>query len=304
MSTATSAPVTLGGKKLNISNLGKVLYPETGFTKGEVIDYYLRIAPFILPHLRDRSLTLKRYPNGVNDQHFYEKNCPEYRPDWIKTAAVPTVKGGNIEYCMVQDRPSLIWVANLASIELHTSLAKAKHPDRPTAMVFDLDPGAPATIVNCCRIALHLRTLLEKLNLESFAKTSGGKGLHLYVPLNTPSATFDATKELSYTLSSMLQLRFPDEVTATMAKALRPGKVYVDWAQNDRSKTTACAYSLRARPHPTVSTPVTWDDVEQTSGACEPSALTFETDQSLQRNADYGDLFAPVLTLKQRLPKL
>jgi len=241
------AELVVEGKKLAVSNLNKVLYPKVGFTKGQVIDYYIRIAPVLLPHLRDRPLTMKRYPNGVDAEFFYEKNCPSHRPKWVQTAKVWS-EGNNriMHYCLAQDLPTLVWAANLADLELHTSLAKKKDVARPTMMVFDLDPGAPADIVQCCQVGLWLRDLLTKMKLKAFAKTSGSKGLQVYVPLNT-SATFDQTKDLSRALAQHLEGEHGNLVTANMSKALRKGKVFVDWSQNDEHKTTICVYSLRPR---------------------------------------------------------
>jgi bifunctional non-homologous end joining protein LigD len=291
------------GKKLPVSNLNKVLYPKAGFTKGQVIDYYIRIAPVLLPHLRDRPLTMKRYPNGVEAEFFYEKNCPAHRPKWVKTAKVWS-EGNNrtMDYCLAQDLPTLVWAANLADLELHTSLARKKDVSRPTMMVFDLDPGAPANIVQCCQVGLWLRDLLSTMKLKSFAKTSGSKGLQVYVPLNTP-ATFEQTKDLSLALAQYLEHEHPGLVLSKMAKALRKGKVFVDWSQNDEHKTTVCVYSLRAKEEPTVSTPVTWEEVGNCLKKKKADLLTFRCEKTLARVEKMGDLFAPVDTLKQKLPK-
>jgi len=291
------------GKKLAVSNLNKVLYPKVGFTKGQVIDYYIRIAPALLPHLRDRPLTMKRYPNGVDAEFFYEKNCPSHRPKWVQTAKVWS-EGNNriMHYCLAQDLPTLVWAANLADLELHTSLAKKKDVARPTLMVFDLDPGAPADIVQCCQVGLWLRDLLTKMKLKAFAKTSGSKGLQVYVPLNT-AATFDQTKDLSRALAQHLEGEHGSLVTSNMSKALRKGKVFVDWSQNDEHKTTICVYSLRAKEEPTVSTPVTWDEVANCLKRKKADLLKFPSDKTLSRVEKMGDLFAPVEELKQKLPK-
>ena len=301
MSTKTILEVE--GKKLPVSNLDKVLYPKAGFTKGQVIDYYIRIAPVLLPHLRDRPLTMKRYPNGVEAPFFYEKNCPAHRPKWVKTAKVWS-EGNNrtMDYCLAQDLPTLVWAANLADLELHTSLARKKDVARPTMMVFDLDPGAPADIVQCCQVGLWLRDLLATMKLKSFAKTSGSKGLQVYVPLNTPT-TFDQTKNLSRALAEYLEHEHPALVLSKMAKALRKGKVFVDWSQNDEHKTTVCVYSLRAKEEPTVSTPVTWDEVANCLKKKKAELLKFRCEKTLARVEKMGDLFAPVDTLKQKLPK-
>src|SRR5690348_2282239 len=241
--------LTLGGKRVPLSNLDKRLYPS-GFTKGQAIDYYLRIAPMILPHLRSRAITLKRYPNGSRAPFFFEKNCPLHRPDWIKTARILSTRTENkeVNHCLINDRAALLWVANLAALELHVPLAKADRPGRPTVMVFDLDPGAPATLVDCARLGIRLRDLLARLGLQSFPKTSGSKGLHVYVPLNGSGAgvTFDDTKTFALAIASLLARDDPQKVTMNMSKSGRAGKVFVDWSQNDTHKTTVCAYSLRA----------------------------------------------------------
>ncbi|MBA3762651.1 MAG: ATP-dependent DNA ligase [Chthoniobacterales bacterium] len=300
---ADKAELIVEGKKLPVSNLNKVLYPKAGFTKGQVIDYYVRIAPVLLPHLKDRPLTLKRYPNGVDGIFFYEKNCPSHRPAWVKTAKVWS--HGNqrdMHYCLAQDLPTLVWAANLADLELHTSLAKKKDVAKPTVMVFDLDPGPPADIVQCCQVGLWLRDLLGEMKLQSWTKTSGSKGLQVYVPLNTP-ATFDQTKALSRALAEHLERAHPDLVVHKMLKSLRAGKVLVDWSQNDEHKTTVNVYSLRAKEQPTVSTPVTWEEVEKTSKKKDANLLVFRTDDTLQRVEKFGDLFAPINELNQKLPK-
>ena len=287
----------------NLSNPAKLMYPKAGFTKSDVAAYYSGIAPILLNHLRGRALTLKRYPNGSEAQFFYEKNCPTHRPEWIQTVTVPG-KSGSIGYCTITDRRGLLWLAQLASLELHTSLAKAPEYDRPTMMVFDLDPGPPATIVQCIPVGLRLRDLLDRLGLRCFAKTSGGKGLHVYVPLNTPGVTFDDTKRVSNAIALLLARDDPAGVTANMSKALRPGKVFIDWSQNDTHKTTVCVYSLRARERPTVSTPVTWEEVEAAGKGRKRSPLVFEAKDVVERVEKYGDLFAPVLKLRQKLPVL
>jgi bifunctional non-homologous end joining protein LigD len=297
------AQLIVEGKKLSVSNLDKVLYPKTGFTKGQVIDYYIRIAPALLPHLKDRPLTMKRYPDGVEGEFFYEKNCPSHRPKWVKTAKVWSEGNSRImHYCLAQDLPTLVWAANLADLELHTSLARKGKVARPTMMVFDLDPGAPADIVQCCQVGLWLRDLLGQMEMESFAKTSGSKGLQVYVPLNTP-VTFDRTKDLSRTLAQYLEREHPDLVTSNMSKAVRKGKVFVDWSQNDEHKTTVCVYSLRAKEEPTVSTPVTWDEVRNCLKTKKANLLKFRSDQVVARFEKSGDLFAEVERLKQKLPK-
>jgi bifunctional non-homologous end joining protein LigD len=290
-------------RKIPVSNLNKVLYPKAGFTKGQVIDYYIRIAPVLLPHLKDRPLTMKRYPNGVEAEFFYEKNCPSHRPKWVKTARVWSEGNNrNMDYCLAQDLPTLVWAANLADLELHTSLARKKDVARPTMMVFDLDPGAPADIVQCCQVGLWLRELLAAMKLKSFAKTSGSKGLQVYVPLNT-AVTFDQTKDVSRALAQYLEHEHPAKVTSNMSKALRKGKIFVDWSQNDEHKTTICVYSLRAKEEPTVSTPVKWEEVENCLKKKKPELLRFRCEQTLARVDKFGDLFESVEKLKQKLPK-
>jgi bifunctional non-homologous end joining protein LigD len=300
---STKAQLIVAGKKLAVSNLDKVLYPKVGFTKGQVIDYYVRIAPVLLPHLRDRPLTMKRYPNGVEGEFFYEKNCPAHRPSWVKTAKVWSE--GNqrdMYYCLVQDLPTLVWAANLADLELHTSLARKNDVARPTMMVFDLDPGPPANIVQCCQVGIWLRNLLADMKLTSFAKTSGSKGLQVYVPLNAP-VSFDDTKGLSRALAEHLEGEHGGLVVSKMLKSLRSGKVLVDWSQNDEHKTTVCVYSLRAKEEPTVSTPVTWNEVEHCLKKKNPDLLKFRSDHVLTRTEKMGDLFAEVERLRQKLPK-
>src|SRR5436853_1825238 len=240
MSTRTTSTLKVGSKTLEISNLDKVLYPAVGFTKGQVIDYYIRIAPVLLPHLKDRPLTLKRYPNGVNAEFFYEKRCPSHRPGWVKTASVWS-EGNNdyVDFCLANDLPTLVWAANLADLELHTSLS-TKTKERPTALVFDLDPGAPATIVECATVAFWLKEIFDAFKLKVFAKTSGSKGLQLYVPLNTP-VTYEKTKPFAQSLARRLEREHPREVVSKMQKSLRGGRVFIDWSQNDSHKTTVCA---------------------------------------------------------------
>ena len=301
--SSKTAEVELGGRRLKLSNLSKVLYPKAGFTKAQVIDYYVRIAPTLLPHLQDRPMTLKRYPNGVEGEHFYEKMCPRYRPEWVKTAPVFSYgRGENIDFCLFNDLPTLVWAANLADLELHPYLHTAPEIDRPTMMVFDLDPGPPADIVLCCEVALRVRRLFEAVGLACFPKTSGSKGLQVYVPLNTPVG-YDDTKAFSRAVAELLERQEPGLVVSKMLKALRTNKVLVDWSQNDEHKTTVGVYSLRAKERPTVSTPVEWSEVERCLKKSDPSLLSFEWDEVLQRVEKKGDLFAPVLTLKQRLPR-
>jgi bifunctional non-homologous end joining protein LigD len=297
------AQLVVEGKKLAVSNLDKVLYPKVGFTKGQVIEYYIRIAPVLLPHLRDRPLTMKRYPNGVEAEFFYEKNCPSHRPSWVKTAKVWSEGNQRImDYCLAQDLPTLVWAANLADLELHTSLSRKKDVARPTMMVFDLDPGPPANIVQCCQVGLWLRDLLAEMKLKSWAKTSGSKGLQVYVPLNT-AVSYDDTKGLSRALAEHLEREHVDLVVSKMLKSLRTGKVLVDWSQNDEHKTTVCVYSLRAKEEPTVSTPVTWEEVQTCVKKKKADLLKFRCEKTLQRVEKMGDLFEPIEKLKQKLPR-
>lgn len=297
----SNVSVTVEGRELKLSNLDKVLYPEAPFTKGQVIDYYTRIAPVLLPHLRDRPLTLKRYPNGVEAGYFYEKQCPSHRPPWVATA--PVWSGHNqrtIDFCLVNDLPTLVWVANLASLELHTQLHRAPELSRPDSVVFDLDPGAPAALAECQTVALWLREALADLGLETVVKTSGSKGLQLYVPLNSP-ATYDQTKAFARALAQVGERRFPKLVTSNMARELRHGRIFIDWSQNDDHKTTVSVYSLRARPRPTVSAPLHWHEVEEAERAGVALSMP-DAAAALDRVATDGDLFAPLREKVQRLP--
>jgi len=294
----------VGGRKLVVSNLDKILYPEARFTKAQVIDYYIRIAPVLLPHLESRPITLKRYPDGVEGFFFYEKQCPSHRPKWVKTAKVPSNREeGHIDYCVLNGLPALVWAANLADLELHTFLHRAPAITRPTALAFDLDPGAPADIVQCCEVGLWVKALFDELGLQSFPKTSGSKGLQVFLPLNT-ATSYEKTKPFAQAIALRLEREHPDRVVSRMQNALRKGKVLIDWSQNDDHKTTVSVYSLRAKAQPTVSTPVTWDEVQTCWKRKAPDRLRFVSDEVLRRVEKHGDLFAPVLTLKQRLPAL
>jgi len=294
--------VEIAGRQIKLSNLEKVLYPKAGFTKGQVVDYFVRIAPVLLPHLAERPLTLKRYPEGVEGIFFYEKNCPKHKPDWVKTAKVWS-EGNHrfMYYCLVDQLPTLVWLANLADLELHTSLATAEEIHRPTVIAFDLDPGAPANIVQCCQAGLWVRDIFAEFGLQAFPKTSGSKGLQVYVPLNTP-VTYDQTKVFAKAIARLLEDRHPEQVVSDMKKALRTNKVFVDWSQNDDHKTTVCVYSLRAKERPIVSTPVTWNEVANCLKKADPDLLVFTSDEVLKRVEELGDLFEPVLKLKQKLP--
>ena len=301
---AISPVVEVEGKRLSLTNLDKVLYPATGFTKGQVIDYYARIAPALLPHLRGRPVTMKRYPDGVDGEYFYEKNAPKHRPEWVRTAPIWSRHNRrHINYLLVEDLPTLTWLANLASLEIHPSLALATDINCPTMMVFDLDPGAPANIVQCAQVGIWLRDIFAHWGLESFPKTSGSKGLQIYLPLNTPT-TYEVTKLFANALARLLEHEHPDLVVSDMKKEARAGKVFVDWSQNDEHKTTVSVYSLRAREHPTVSTPVAWDEVERALKRKDASLLVFEASRVIERFEKRGDLHAPVLELKQKLPDL
>ncbi len=295
--------MSVGGRTLSLSNLDKVLYPATGTTKAEVIDYYVRIAPFLLPHVEDRPMTLKRYPDGVHAEFFYEKNCPSHRPDWVRVVDVSSERSGTINFCVIDDLPTLVWVANLASVELHPYLHHAPDPSRPTMVVFDLDPGPPAGLVECGRVALRLRDVLARVDLTTVVKTSGSKGLQVYLPLNTPVA-YGQTTSFARALAQLLEREDRIRVVSNMRKDLRRGKVLVDWSQNSEHKTTVGVYSLRARERPTVSTPLAWEEVEGMVAREDPDVLTFDARDVLRRVNEHGDLFAPAVDLRQRLPHL
>lgn len=302
---ATPVEVEIEGRHLSLSNLDKVLYPDAGFTKADVIDYYRRIAPVLLPHLRGRVPTLVRAPDGPAGQVFFEKRCPGHRPKWVKTAVMGRYgRHTGFEGCLVDTLPALMWVANLAALELHTYQATVDDLARPTALVVDLDPGEPATIADCARVALDLRDTLDTLGLAAVVKTSGSKGLHLSVPLNTPGVTDDATKGFALALGQLLESRDPKRVTTVMARAHRRGRVFVDWSQNDRAKTTVAPYSLRIRARPLVSTPVSWNEIEAVHDGGDGDALSFEAPDVAQRVAAHGDLYEGNLTLQQELPSL
>jgi bifunctional non-homologous end joining protein LigD len=302
MSTPTIVEVQ--GRKLSLTNLGKVLYPAIGFSKGQVVDFYVRIAPVLVPHLAGRALTMKRYPGGVDQEYFFEKNAPMHRPDWVKTAPVWSESNHRtIHYILADDLATLVWIANLASIELHPSLSLAADIATPTMIVFDLDPGPPANIVQCAQVGLWVRGIFDHFGLRSFPKTSGSKGLQIYVPLNTETS-YEHTKSFAHAVARLLEQEHPELVVADMKKAVRTNKVFVDWSQNDEHKTTISVYSLRAREHPTVSTPVSWDEVEQALKKKDAARLVFEAKDVLARVEKMGDLFEPVQKLKQKLPQL
>src|SRR5271154_6723829 len=301
-----SAPtiVDVEGRKLKLSNLEKVLYPVSGFTKGQVVDYYVRIAPVLVPHLAGRALTMKRYPEGVDHEYFFEKNAPMHRPDWVKTAPIWSESNHRtIHYILANDLPTLVWIANLASIELHPSLSLASDIATPTMIVFDLDPGPPANIVQCAQVGLWVREIFDHFGLKSFPKTSGSKGMQIYIPLNTKTS-YEQTKSFAHAIARLLEQEHPELVVSDMKKAVRANKVFVDWSQNDEHKTTISVYSLRAREHPTVSTPITWEEVEQAPKKKDAGRLVFEAKDVLARVEKMGDLFEPVRSLKQKLPEL
>jgi bifunctional non-homologous end joining protein LigD len=301
---ATDREVEVDGRQLKLTNLDKVLYAKAKFTKGEVIDYYARIAPVLIPHLQKRPVTLKRYPEGVEAGHFYEKRCPKHRPKWVDTAPIyVSARQGEIDFCLCNDRSTLVWMAQLASIELHPSLSRTLHMERPTVLAFDLDPGEPATVIECAKVALLLRELFGDLGLECFPKSSGSKGIQVYVPLNR-KISYEQTKPYARTIAQLLEKQHPAEIVSKQTKKLRRGKVLVDWSQNDEKKTTVAVYSLRARERPTVSAPLTWEEVEVAAESGDPDGLYFEAGELLERVDDRADLFAPVLELKQQLPKV
>jgi bifunctional non-homologous end joining protein LigD len=300
---AKSATTTVEGRELKLSNLSKPLYPKAGLSKRDVIDFYAAVAETIIAHLHGRALTIKRWPDGVEGKAFFQKQAPAHRPEWVRTVTVPS-REKPIDYLLADDRATLVWLANLAALELHVPLQRAEHNERPTALVFDLDPGAPATVVDCCRVALTLQGMFESLGLQSFAKTSGKKGLQLYVPLNDPKVSFAQTKPFAKTVAKLLEEADPELVVSRMTKTRREGRVLIDWSQNDVNKTTVCVYSLRAAERPTVSTPLLWDEVRAALGGGDPAALQFEATAVLERIAEHGDLFAPVLSLVQKLPSV
>jgi bifunctional non-homologous end joining protein LigD len=296
--TGDRVRVEVAGRELSLSNLDKVLYPASGTTKAEIIRYYVRIAPVMLAHLAGRCITLRRWPDGVEGPSFFEKRCPSHRPDWVPTAVGPGDRRGTVDYCRIEEHAALAWTANLAALELHAPMARSDDLDSPTMLVFDLDPGAPATIVECAQVALRIRELLDSFSLASFAKTSGLKGMQLLVPLNAPHS-HDHASDVARAVARLLEQQTPEAVTSNMKRELRPGRIFVDWSQNSRHKTTIAAYSLRAGPTPTVSTPITWDEVVE-GAAGQP--LSFEAADVLRRVDAIGDLLAPTLTMVQHLP--
>ncbi|MGH9243632.1 MAG: non-homologous end-joining DNA ligase [Acidimicrobiales bacterium] len=298
---STSTTVTIDGHRLSLSNLDKVLYPEAGFTKGEVIDYYTRIAPALVAHIGDRGISMKRFPDGVDGGFFWEKRCPSHRPEWVGTAVGPGDRSGDVQYCVLADRASLVWAANLAALEIHAPMARARDIETPTMVVFDLDPGPGTDIGDCAEIALWIREVLAGVGLEAWAKTSGSKGMQLYVPVNRPGLSHHHASSFAHAVAQAMEKHHGDRVTSVMRKDLRHGKVFIDWSQNSRHKTTVAPYSLRARPRPTVSTPVTWEEVEE---AADGAPLSFEAGDVLGRLDEHGDVFADVARLEQDFPAL
>jgi len=296
---AAPVEVDVDGRRLRLTNLDKVLYPS-GFTKAEVVDYHARVAPTIVPHLAGRCITFRRYPDGTDRDGFFEKRCPSHRPEWLPVALGPGDRRGGIEYCRIEEAAAMVWAANLAAIELHAPMALAGDLETPRTLVFDFDPGPRTSIVECCDVAVGVRGVLAAVGLEGWCKTSGSKGLQMYVPLNSDGVTHEATADFALAVGQVMERQLPGRVTTVMAKAERPGKVFVDWSQNALHKTTIAPYSLRARATPTVSTPVTWDEVETCAATGEP--LRFEAPDVLARIDELGDLFAPVLTVEQQLP--
>jgi bifunctional non-homologous end joining protein LigD len=301
--SASKATTTVDGRELKLSNLAKPLYPAADFRKRDVIDFYAAVADVMVAHLRGRALTVKRWPDGVEGKSFFQKQAPAHRPQWVATVTLASEKKP-IDYLLAEDRATLVWLANLAALELHTPLALAQAPERPSALVFDLDPGEPATIVQCCRVALTLQGMFEKLGLQTFAKTSGKKGLQVYLPLNSPDVSFAQTKPFAKAVAELLEQTEPELVVSRQTKARRTGRVLIDWSQNDSRKTTVCVYSLRATERPTVSTPVDWAEVRATLDSGDADTLAFTAEQVLARVEERGDLFAPMLSLVQKLPAL
>ncbi|MEM9039199.1 MAG: non-homologous end-joining DNA ligase [Actinomycetota bacterium] len=291
--------VEVDGRTVRLTNLDKPLYP-TGFTKSEVVDYHARISPWAIPHLAGRCLTFRRFPDGSDQPGFFEKRCPTHRPDWVPVALGPGDRRGGIEYCRIEEPAAMVWAANLAAIELHAPMALSVDLEAPRAIVFDLDPGPTTSISDCCQVALAARSVLDAVGLSGWCKTSGSKGLQMYVPLNTPGTTHQGCADFALAVGQVLERQLSGRVTTIMAKDQRPGKVFVDWSQNAHHKTTIAPYSLRARPRPTVSTPVTWDEVQ--SCADGDAELVFEASDVLARVDELGDLFEEVLTVEQEMP--
>jgi bifunctional non-homologous end joining protein LigD len=297
--------VRVAGRELAVSSLDKVLYPATGTTKADVLRYYLGVAEVMLPHLDGRPVTLRRFPEGVQGGSFYQKTCPDGRPGWIAT--VPLGREGRekvVQHCDLAEPAALAWAAQQGGLEIHVPMGRAPDPMVPTAVVFDLDPGAPADVLDCAWLALRIREAFDHLGLHAVPKTSGGKGLQLYVPVNRPDTTYEQTRAFSHALALTFERLHPDRVVSQQRKTLRPGKVLIDWSQNHLTKTTVCAYSLRGGEYPTVSTPLTWDEVAEADAAGDAGTLRFEYEDVLTRVTEHGDRFAPVATEVQTLPPL
>jgi bifunctional non-homologous end joining protein LigD len=294
--------VTINNRELSLSNLDKDLYPSYGFTKTRILEYYSVVAQFMLPFLKDRALTLKRYPQGVDRVSFFEKRCPKRHPAWLETAEVPYGERKKITYCMANNLETLIWLGNLASIELHVPMAKADAPDNPDSVVFDLDPGDGADVLDCAKVALVLKDLLSGLELETFAKTSGKKGLHVFAPLDPKKTNFRGTKSFSKAVAAIMQKNYPDLVTARMNKEYRKDKVFINWSQNDASKTMVCVYSLRATKEPAVSFPLSWKDLEKSAKQKDPGKFQVLAPEAAMMAERKGDFFREMLDIRQRLP--
>ncbi len=304
MSADAFGAVEVDGRRLSIRNLDRVVFPRAGTRKDQLLDYYVRIAEVMLPHLRDRLLHLHRYPEGVEGPRFWQKECPAHRPEWVETIPVwSRDKGADINYCAIDGLPALLWAVNIGSIELHTSLHTREDLHRPTTLAFDLDPGEGVDVLGCGEVALRLRDALAAIDSRAWVKTSGSKGLQVYAPLHSGS-TYAQTKPLAKAIAESLEERWPDRVVSRMAKALRRGKVLIDWSQNTEHKSMVCAYSVRAKARPTVSTPVRWEEVRAAVAAADPALLVFEIGDVLGRVERHGDLFADVLTTRQVLGHL
>lgn len=297
--------VEVDGREITLSNLDKVLYPESGTTKADVIEYYRAVAPALLPYLHDRPLTMKRYPDGIGQAPFFEKRCPTWRPDWLSTASVWSRSNEqHIDYCLLGDLPSLVWASNLANLELHTMLAHRGDPGRPSMIVFDLDPGTDTGLVECARVAVWIGEVFDSLDLSTVVKASGSKGLHLHVPLNTP-VTYEQTKPFARAVAQLVERQHPDQVISRMTRSVRPGKVFIDWSQNSAHKTTVAPYSLRAVDPPTVAAPLHWEEVYRVAtGEAEPGTLRFGPERLLGDLSDRKAVLEPLISLRQDLPEL
>lgn len=301
----SSRRTTIDGHTLSVSNLDKVLYPITATTKAEVIAYYLGVADVMLPHLAGRPVTFRRFPDGVRADAFYQKHCPSHRPDWVPT--VPLGRDGSpevVDHCDIREPAALAWAANLGALEFHVPMARASDVGAPTAVVFDLDPGPPAGLLACAAVAASLQELFDQLGLMAVVKTSGGKGLQVYLPVDPIGSSYTATRGFAHAVAKLLQARQPDRIVTTQARSERPGKVLIDWMQNHRTKTTVCVYSLRGRERPTVSTPVTWEEIHRAVHEQSDEGLRFEIGSIGERVRRLGELFGPVANHRQRLPDL